>query len=78
MQDDSSSILLESKLLETPPMVRTMAVVRKVAKLNIPVLITGETGTGKSMAGALAASSQPAKGRKLRKGQLPFHRPHAF
>lgn len=46
---DSSSIQLESKLLETPQMARTMAIVRKVAKLNIPVLISGETGTGKSM-----------------------------
>ena len=40
---------LESRLLETPCMAEIMGIAAKVAKLNIPVLIVGETGTGKSM-----------------------------
>ena len=40
---------LEDHLLDTPQMQNAMKVAAKVAKFNIPVLITGETGTGKSM-----------------------------
>lgn len=47
--EEASIPALENRLLETPPMQHTMNIATKVAKLNIPVLITGETGTGKSM-----------------------------
>ena len=47
--DVTGSILLASSLLETPDMKKLMALARKVAKLHIPVMILGETGTGKSM-----------------------------
>ena len=40
---------LASRLLKTPSMSRVMGIANQVAKLNIPVLITGETGTGKSV-----------------------------
>lgn len=78
MQDDSSSILLESKLLETPPMVRTMAVVRKVAKLNIPVLITGETGTGKSMLARWLHRHSPRREENFVKVNCPSIAPTLF
>ncbi|MBE6442524.1 MAG: sigma-54-dependent Fis family transcriptional regulator [Desulfovibrio desulfuricans] len=42
-------LTLEDHLLDTPQMQNAMKVAAKVAKFNIPVLITGETGTGKSM-----------------------------
>ena len=40
---------LENSLLETKAMTKVMALARKAAKLHIPVLISGATGTGKSM-----------------------------
>ncbi len=47
--NDSYLPRLESKLLETPDMAGVMSVANNVAKLQVPVLIVGETGTGKSM-----------------------------
>lgn len=40
---------LADKLLNTPSMAQIMETARNVAKFKIPLLITGETGTGKSM-----------------------------
>ena len=40
---------LENRLLETPDMAGVMSVANNAAKLQVPVLIVGETGTGKSM-----------------------------
>lgn len=40
---------LTDRLLETQDMSKVMALAQSVAKLHIPVLILGETGTGKSM-----------------------------
>jgi transcriptional regulator with GAF, ATPase, and Fis domain len=76
--DDSSTILLETKLLETPPMARTMAVVRKVAKLNIPVLITGETGTGKSMLARWLHRHSPRRDENFVKVNCPSIAPTLF
>ena len=75
---DSSTILLETKLLETPPMARTMAVVRKVAKLNIPVLITGETGTGKSMLARWLHRHSPRRDENFVKVNCPSIAPTLF
>lgn len=44
-----NDIELASRLLKTPSMASIMGVASQVAKLKIPVLITGETGTGKSV-----------------------------
>ena len=76
--DDSGNILLETKLLETPPMARTMAVVRKVAKLNIPVLITGETGTGKSMLARWLHRHSPRREENFVKVNCPSIAPTLF
>lgn len=78
VHDDSSSIMLETKLLETPPMARTMAVVRKVAKLNIPVLITGETGTGKSMLARWIHRHSPRRDENFVKVNCPSIAPTLF
>ena len=75
---DSSTILLETKLLETPPMARTMAVVRKVTKLNIPVLITGETGTGKSMLARWLHRHSPRRDENFVKVNCPSIAPTLF
>lgn len=48
-EDRAGSLVLETRLLETRDMSGVMSVARKAAQLQIPVLITGETGTGKSM-----------------------------
>ncbi len=45
---DKNSPINES-LLDTEDMSQVMRLVKKTAKLEVPVLITGETGTGKSM-----------------------------
>ena len=78
MLDGSSSVLLETKLLETPPMARVMAVVRKVAKLNIPVLITGETGTGKSMLARWLHRHSPRRDENFVKVNCPSIAPTLF
>lgn len=76
--DYSSTILLETKLLETPPMAPTMAMVRKVAKLNIPVLITGETGTGKSMLARWLHRHSPRRDENFVKVNCPSIAPTLF
>ena len=54
---------LENSLLETKAMTKVMALARKAAKLHIPVLISGETGTGKEVfAQAIHHASPRAKG----------------
>jgi len=78
MIDDSSTILLETKLLETPPMTRIMAVARKVSKLNIPVLITGETGTGKSMLARWLHRHSPRRDENFVKVNCPSIAPTLF
>lgn len=78
IQDNSGTILLESKLLETPPMARTMAIVSKVAKLNIPVLITGETGTGKSMLARWLHRHSPRREENFVKVNCPSIAPTLF
>ena len=51
--DDDTSVMgreyLEESLLLTKDMEEVMSLASKVARLQVPVLITGETGTGKSM-----------------------------
>lgn len=44
-----SGTQITDKLLETQDMSQVMSLAQSVAKLHIPVLILGETGTGKSM-----------------------------
>ncbi|SDF81365.1 sigma-54-dependent Fis family transcriptional regulator [Desulfovibrio legallii] len=69
---------LESRLLETPDMVRIMGTARKVAKLHIPVLITGETGTGKSMLARWLHRHSPRRAHSFVKVNCPSLAPTLF
>lgn len=46
---DPFAVPFETCLVNTQDMARTMSIVHKMSSLDIPLLITGETGTGKSM-----------------------------
>ncbi|WP_302148718.1 sigma-54-dependent Fis family transcriptional regulator [uncultured Desulfovibrio sp.] len=69
---------LESRLLETPDMARITGTARKVAKLHIPVLITGETGTGKSMLARWLHRHSPRRGHNFVKVNCPSLAPTLF
>jgi len=77
-REERSNIQLESKLLETPQMLKIMAVARKVAKLDIPVLISGETGTGKSMLARWLHRHSPRREENFVKVNCPSLAPTLF
>lgn len=77
-REECSNIQLEGKLLETPQMLKIMAVARKVAKLDIPVLISGETGTGKSMLARWLHRHSPRREENFVKVNCPSLAPTLF
>ena len=56
---------LENSLLETKAMTKVMALARKAAKLHIPVLISGETGTGKEVIARAIHQLSPRRDKPL-------------
>lgn len=62
----------------TPDMARITGTARKVAKLHIPVLITGETGTGKSMLARWLHRHSPRRGHNFVKVNCPSLAPTMF
>ena len=76
--DASGSAPLVDRLLETQDMARVMSVARKVAKLHIPVLIIGETGTGKSMLARWLHRSSPRRAANFVKVNCPSLAPTLF
>ena len=69
---------LEDRLLETRAMAKVMSVARKVAKLHIPVLICGETGTGKSMLARWLHLHSPRRAANFVKVNCPSLAPTLF
>lgn len=69
---------LENRLLETRAMAKVMSVARKVAKLHIPVLISGETGTGKSMLARWLHLHSPRRAANFVKVNCPSLAPTLF
>lgn len=75
---DGNATRLVDRLLETQDMARVMSVARKVAKLHIPVLIIGETGTGKSMLARWLHRSSPRRAANFVKVNCPSLAPTLF
>ena len=75
---DGSATRLVDRLLETQDMAGVMSVARKVAKLHIPVLIVGETGTGKSMLARWLHRRSPRRGENFIKVNCPSLAPTLF
>ena len=69
---------LENSLLETKAMTKVMALARKAAKLHIPVLISGETGTGKSMLARWLHLHSPRRAANFVKVNCPSLAPTLF
>lgn len=76
--DAAGAAPLENRLLETQDMARVMSVARKVAKLHIPVLIVGETGTGKSMLARWLHCHSPRREANFIKVNCPSLAPTLF
>lgn len=77
-EDGTGSIALENRLLETRDMAGVMSVARKAAQLQIPVLITGETGTGKSMLARWLHRRSPRRAANFVKVNCPSLAPTLF
>lgn len=71
-------IQIEERLLETREMRKVMTLARNVAKINIPVLITGETGTGKSMLAQWLHKNSPRRQANFVKVNCPSLAPTLF
>ena len=69
---------LENSLLETKAMAKVMSLARKAANLHIPVLISGETGTGKSMLARWLHLHSPRRGENFVKVNCPSLAPTLF
>lgn len=65
-------------LLDTPGMKEVMALVNRVSALDIPVLLTGETGTGKSYMAAYIHQSSPRRQANFIKVNCPSLAPGLF
>lgn len=77
-KDGPGALVLENRLLETRAMAQVMSVARKVANLQIPVLITGETGTGKSMLARWLHRRSPRRAGNFVKVNCPSLAPTLF
>lgn len=77
-EDRAGSLVLETRLLETRDMSGVMSVARKAAQLQIPVLITGETGTGKSMLARWLHRRSPRRSANFVKVNCPSLAPTLF
>lgn len=69
---------LADKLLNTPSMAQIMETARNVAKFKIPLLITGETGTGKSMLARWVHFHGPRRDKNFIKVNCPSLAPTLF
>lgn len=69
---------MSDKLLETQDMSHLMALAKSVAKLHIPVLILGETGTGKSMLARWLHRMSPRRNENFIKVNCPSLVPTLF
>ena len=69
---------LADKLLNTPSMAQIMETARNVAKFKIPLLITGETGTGKSMLARWVHFHGPRRDKNFIKVNYPSLAPTLF
>ncbi len=77
-ETESGVFPLENRLLETKAMAKVMSVAQKVAKLHIPVLISGETGTGKSMLARWLHLHSPRRAANFVKVNCPSLAPTLF
>ncbi|WP_165065845.1 sigma-54-dependent Fis family transcriptional regulator [Desulfovibrio sp. ZJ200] len=77
-EDGTGNVVLENRLLETRDMAGVMSVARKAAQLQIPVLITGETGTGKSMLARWLHRHSPRRAANFVKVNCPSLAPTLF
>ncbi|MEG2173208.1 MAG: sigma-54 dependent transcriptional regulator, partial [Desulfovibrionaceae bacterium] len=68
----------EMRLVNTADMARTMSLVNRMSVLNIPLLITGETGTGKSMLARYIHQCSPRRSANFVKVNCPSLVPTLF
>lgn len=76
--NDPFAVPFESCLVNTQDMARTMSIVRKMSSLDIPLLITGETGTGKSMLARYIHQCSPRRNANFVKVNCPSLVPTLF
>lgn len=69
--DKPFDVPFETRLVNTQDMARTMSTVHKMSPLDIPLLITGETGTGKSMLARYIHQCSPRRAANFVKVNCP-------
>lgn len=72
------AVPFETCLVNTMDMARTMSIVHKMSSLDIPLLITGETGTGKSMLARYIHQCSPRRSANFVKVNCPSLVPTLF
>lgn len=77
-ESDDEKHGLADQLLNTPSMAQIMETARNVAKFKIPLLITGETGTGKSMLARWVHFHGPRRDKNFIKVNCPSLAPTLF